>query len=129
MIGDLAFLHDSNALLSVTKIKTPFVVIIINNGGGTIFRMLPVYEQASISNSDYSSTSDDPADLYTKYFETPQHIHVEYLAKAHQIDYQRIETLEKLHQIDLDSVKKPLIIECVTDANKSMEMRKKLWGN
>lgn len=129
MIGDLAFLHDSNALLSVAKIKSPFVVIIINNGGGTIFRMLPVYEQTSILNPDNRSDSDDPAELYTTYFETPQHVHIESLAKAHQVDYQRIESLKKLHQVDLGSVKKPLIIECVTDANTSMGIRKTLWDN
>lgn len=115
IIGDLAFLHDSNALLTLQKITTPFIVVIINNQGGNIFRMLPIYNQNRSS--------------YDEFFETPQNVDIEHLTKAHPIDYQKIGALDELKKLTLSNkLKKPLILECVTDSDESMRIRKELWG-
>jgi 2-succinyl-5-enolpyruvyl-6-hydroxy-3-cyclohexene-1-carboxylate synthase len=116
IIGDLAFLHDSNALLSIRNSNTPFVVVVINNSGGNIFRMLPIHKHQ---------------DVYTNYFETPQGANIEHLAKAHSLEFRRIETLKDLETLsfeDTDQFRVPTIIECVTSPDESMALRKELWG-
>jgi len=118
MIGDLAFLHDSNALLSLNKMKHPFVVVVVNNGGGTIFRMLPVAKM---------NHNVDSEDLFKTYFETPQQTNLKKLAKANGIEFIRITNLEDLRELDLNKINDRCIIECVTDADRSMSMRKNLW--
>ena len=118
IIGDLAFLHDSNALLSINTMRYPFVVVVINNGGGTIFRMLPV------ANMNRKVES---VDLYKTYFETPQYSDIKKLAEANGIDFTQITDLEDLKMLNLDEIKHSCIIECVTDAERSMSLRKKLW--
>lgn len=120
IIGDLAFLHDSNALLSLHKLKHPFIVVVINNGGGTIFRMLPV------SNMNREV---EHVDFYKTYFETPQRSNFMKLAEANGIDFIRISDLHDLKALDLNEIKDRCIIECVTDADASMSMRKNLWQN
>jgi 2-succinyl-5-enolpyruvyl-6-hydroxy-3-cyclohexene-1-carboxylate synthase len=110
--GDLAFLHDSNALLSIKQTDRPFLIIVINNGGGNIFRMLPVYQQK---------------DIYETYFETPQHVRIAELARAHSINYTEINTVDQLIETEPDQLQGATIIECKTDAGQSMEIRKKLW--
>ncbi|WP_108648972.1 2-succinyl-5-enolpyruvyl-6-hydroxy-3-cyclohexene-1-carboxylic-acid synthase [Dongshaea marina] len=42
LIGDLSLLHDLNSLALTAESQAPLVIILINNGGGSIFRMLPV---------------------------------------------------------------------------------------
>ncbi|MEX0844292.1 MAG: 2-succinyl-5-enolpyruvyl-6-hydroxy-3-cyclohexene-1-carboxylic-acid synthase [Balneolaceae bacterium] len=114
-IGDIAFLHDSNALLMAKEVKHPLVIVILNNGGGTIFRMLPVHQ---IKNK------------YTQYFETPQTAKIAALCRAHNIDHtlisrpeQIISTFEKLME------KKGIhVMECMTGADESMEQRHTLWN-
>lgn len=118
IIGDLAFLHDSNALLSLNKLKQPFVVVVVNNGGGTIFRMLPVAKMNHNVDSD---------DLYKTYFETPEHSNLEKLSDASGIHFVRITNLDDLGELDLNKIDDRTIVECVTDVNRSMAMRKKLW--
>lgn len=113
VVGDLAFLHDSNALLTLARSEAPVIIMIVNNGGGTIFRMLPVHEQQ---------------DIYREYFETPHNPDIGHIAKAHHLPYKRIDTLQKLSAFQFSEHEGPIIIECVTDAGKSMEMRKKLWA-
>lgn len=41
LIGDLAFLHDLNSLYLARYLQTPFRIVLLNNNGGAIFKMLP----------------------------------------------------------------------------------------
>lgn len=118
IIGDLAFLHDSNALLSLNNLNHPFVIVVVNNGGGTIFRMLPVAKM---------NHNVDNADFYKTYFETPQQSDLKKLAEANGLHYIRIANLEDLQKLNLNEINDRSIIECVTDADRSMSLRKKLW--
>lgn len=112
-VGDIAFLHDSNALLSLRTLKNPVAIIVLNNGGGTIFRMLPVYKHKT---------------YYSDYFETPQQAKIEHLAEAHSISYHKIDSVKKLKKTDINRHKNGAIIfEVQTDAGASMLLRKKLW--
>lgn len=115
IVGDLALLHDSNALLSLQKLTSPFMIIVINNSGGNIFRMLPVYERTEI---------------YQTYFETPQMVDIKALAKSHNIHYKQVREKEKLNQITFKNKENnyPILIECVTNADAGMALREKLWN-
>lgn len=115
--GDLAFLHDTNALLNHKKVANPLVVIVINNSGGSIFRMLPIAKQE---------------DYFTPYFETPQSAKIEQLVTSYDIPYQGIDSLSALHDFDLQNWMTQnsglSVIECKTDPDASMELRQSLWN-
>ena len=115
MIGDIAFLHDSNGLLLADQVSQPLVIVVLNNGGGTIFRMLPVHQIK---------------EKYTPYFETPQRTKIAALCRAHNLDHtlvskpeQIIPTFDKL--IEKNGVH---VMECMTGADESMELRHALWN-
>ncbi|MCC5941693.1 MAG: 2-succinyl-5-enolpyruvyl-6-hydroxy-3-cyclohexene-1-carboxylic-acid synthase [Balneolaceae bacterium] len=114
LLGDLAFLHDSNALFSLKSLKAPVVTVVINNGGGTIFQMLPVYTMLKEQNR---------ADLFQTYFQTPQDVNIQFLANASGLPYLRVEKKSDLEALDFKSIGKSMIIECVTDADASMKLR------
>ena len=69
--GDISFLYDSNALWN-SYIPKKFKIILINNGGGGIFRILPGHEEKPVFNT---------------YFETSHHLTAEHLAKMYQMNY------------------------------------------
>ncbi len=114
--GDLAFLHDTNALLNHKNMEHSLVVVVINNSGGSIFRMLPI-----ATNEEHFET----------YFETPQQADISKLAGAYDIPYQTVNTISELNKIDLSALLAKQnglsILECKTDPKASMELRKKLW--
>lgn len=115
--GDLAFLHDTNALLNQQSLKNPLVVVVLNNKGGSIFRMLPI--------ADYN-------EFFTQYFETPQSADISKLCESYGTAYQRIETVDELEAFKINefvenSDSKLLVVECKTDPQASMQLRKKLW--
>ena len=69
--GDIGFLYDSNALWN-NYIPKNFKIILINNGGGGIFRILPGHQENETFNT---------------YFETSHCLTAEHLAKMYQFDY------------------------------------------
>ena len=99
--GDISFLYDSNALWN-SYIPKNFKIILINNGGGGIFRILPGHEEKPVFNT---------------YFETSHHLTAEHLAKMYQFEYLTASDTESLeNEIDnLYSQKdKPVILEVFT---------------
>ncbi|MFE3847755.1 2-succinyl-5-enolpyruvyl-6-hydroxy-3-cyclohexene-1-carboxylic-acid synthase [Flavobacterium sp. LB3P45] len=69
--GDIGFLYDSNALWN-QYIQKNFKIILINNGGGGIFRILPGHEESPVFNT---------------FFETSHCLTAEHLAKMYGFDY------------------------------------------
>jgi 2-succinyl-5-enolpyruvyl-6-hydroxy-3-cyclohexene-1-carboxylate synthase len=69
--GDISFLYDSNALWN-SYIPKNFKIILINNGGGGIFRILPGHEEKPVFNT---------------YFETSHQLTAEHLAKMYKMNY------------------------------------------
>ncbi|MFM4769051.1 2-succinyl-5-enolpyruvyl-6-hydroxy-3-cyclohexene-1-carboxylic-acid synthase [Aeromonas allosaccharophila] len=53
LLGDLSALHDLNSLALLGKASRPLVVILLNNDGGSIFRMLPVPTEGELLESYY----------------------------------------------------------------------------
>jgi len=107
--GDLAFLHDSGALNNLMSRDVPLKIIVLNNRGGTIFRMLPL-------------DTEDPA--FIDYFETPQQVDLQDIARAHGIPYVLAEspsTLETAWKTLLDH--RTAILECHTHTDASMKLR------
>lgn len=116
LIGDLAFLHDQNALLNSRNLSSPLVMAVLNNGGGTIFRKLPI-----AGHTDY----------FTEYFETPQAINIKDIAKANNLEYHRFGSPDQLKSFNLDDFASEsgiILIECVTGADASMQLRETLWN-
>ena len=69
--GDVGFLYDSNALWN-NYIPKNFKIILINNGGGGIFRILPGHEESPVFNT---------------FFETSHCLTAEHLAKMYGFEY------------------------------------------
>ena len=114
-IGDIAFLHDINAFLSIKEVTNPLVIIVLNNGGGTIFRMLPVYKFKQ---------------KHQQYFETPQDVRIVSLCRGYNIGHTLVSKPEQFAPAFESYIDKPgvHVIECITDADDSMIERHKLWN-
>ncbi|WP_394774117.1 2-succinyl-5-enolpyruvyl-6-hydroxy-3-cyclohexene-1-carboxylic-acid synthase [Flavobacterium sp.] len=80
--GDIGFLYDSNALWN-SYIPKNFKIILINNGGGGIFRILPGHEEKPVFNT---------------YFETSHQLTAEHLAKMYKMNYYTAKDVESLEK-------------------------------
>jgi 2-succinyl-5-enolpyruvyl-6-hydroxy-3-cyclohexene-1-carboxylate synthase len=99
--GDVSFLYDSNALWN-DYIPKNFKVIVINNGGGGIFRILPGHQENQVFNT---------------FFETSHCLTAEHLAKMFQFDYYVASDSENLKEnlkSFFENNEKPAILEVFT---------------
>ena len=98
--GDLSFFYDSNGLWN-DHIPPNFRIVLINNSGGGIFKIIP---GPSTTNA-------------TKYFETPHCLTAEHLSKMHGFEYHKAystttikEQLESFYKASVN----PKILEIFT---------------
>ncbi len=55
LLGDLTLLHDLNSLSLLRYISQPLTIIVINNGGGGIFHMLPIRHHADVFEQNFGT--------------------------------------------------------------------------
>lgn len=79
--GDISFVYDSNALWN-NYIPNNFRIIVINNGGGGIFRFIPGPQQSGALD----------------YFETPHQLTAEHLCKMYHFEYNTAKDEAELQQ-------------------------------
>ncbi|SRX75954.1 2-succinyl-5-enolpyruvyl-6-hydroxy-3-cyclohexene-1-carboxylic-acid synthase [Aequorivita antarctica] len=85
LTGDLSFFYDSNALWN-NYIPKNFKIVVVNNGGGGIFRILP---------------GEKDTELFDTFFETKHNLSAKQLSEMYGFKYQTIfkkeELLEKVN--------------------------------
>ncbi len=99
--GDVSFLYDSNALWN-NYIPVDFKIIIINNGGGGIFRILPGHDETPVFNT---------------YFETEHKHTAKHLAAMYGFEYATAANETELEQalpIFMHKTGQPKILEVFT---------------
>ena len=101
MAGDIGFLYDSNGLWN-NYIPKNFKIILMNNGGGGIFRILPGHDESPVFNT---------------FFETSHCLTAEHLAKMYGFEYliaSNEATLEKGLELMFAQNEKPVLLEVFT---------------
>ncbi len=104
IIGDLSFFYDQNALWN-QNIKGNLRILLLNNGKGGIFNMLPGLENSPARD---------------RYVSAQHHITAEGICQQNDIYYQQAQNEEELRKgIDLllhADFSRPMVLEIMTDA-------------
>lgn len=79
--GDLSFFYDSNGLWN-SYVRKDFRIIVVNNEGGGIFRILPGHKETL---------------NFRTFFETPQQLDISRLCETYGFEYYLAKNLEELH--------------------------------
>ncbi len=109
--GDLSFFYDVNALWN-KHIPTSFRIIIINNGGGGIFKILPGFKEDN---------------LFSEFIETKHNLSARFIAKMFSFKYTRVSTkfgLKLALRTFFKNSKRPKILEIKTSGIKSAKILK-----
>ncbi len=101
LTGDIGFFYDSNALWN-KYIPSNFRIVLLNNGGGDIFKIIP---------------GPDTADSLEEFFVTQHNRTARTLAEEHNFEYKEIQNQEELVQLlpqFFSDSKKPKLLEINT---------------
>ncbi|KAJ0242827.1 2-oxoglutarate decarboxylase/hydro-lyase/magnesium ion-binding protein [Hirschfeldia incana] len=108
VVGDISFLHDTNglAILKQRISRKPMTVLVINNRGGGIFRLLPIAKRTEPS-------------VLNQYFYTAHDISIKNLCVAHGVKYVHVGTKSELEETLLDpSVEE---MDCIVEVESSID--------
>lgn len=83
LIGDIAFLHDSNGLLGLAERNVDLTIVVVDNDGGGIFSFLP-------------QRSDLAPERFERLFGTPHGLDLVALSRAYGVDADEVDTLDAL---------------------------------
>ena len=106
--GDLSFFYDVNGLWN-NYIKSDFRIILINNSGGGIFRILPGHKNNEI---------------FSKFIETKHNLKAKKIAQLYGFNYQNKKTkwgVKLALKTFFKKSKKPKILEITTPSDLSSE--------
>lgn len=114
LTGDLAFLHDANALLSRPKFRGALTVVVINNQGGGIFEHLPVAQF-------------EPP--FEEYFATPQSVDLAVLCTAHGVEHVAVSDWAQFVTLVSTLPESGLrVLEIATDRKRDAALRKQWFA-
>jgi len=105
LIGDIAFVHDSNALVGLGGRNVDLRVVVVDNGGGGIFSFLP--QAGTLS-----------ADRFEQLLGTPHGTDIAALAAAHGLRVSTVDTAPSL--VAALSEPGPSLIRVVTDRKENV---------
>ncbi len=114
--GDISFLYDSNGLWN-NYIPKDFKIILLNNHGGGIFRILPGHEENEIFNT---------------FFETSHNLTAEHLAKMYGFNYCTAENEMQLKEVSnafWNNGNQPCILEIFTPTQVNNEVLSNYFRN
>jgi 2-succinyl-5-enolpyruvyl-6-hydroxy-3-cyclohexene-1-carboxylate synthase len=113
VIGDLAYYHDGNGLLSTLRCGVSATIVLIQNDGGGIFHRLPI-------------ESFDPP--FTESFRTPHGLDFEPTGDLYDLDYATVDDRESFRDAYAASVGSDGtdVIDVRTDGEASQRTRERL---
>lgn len=110
LVGDLAFLHDMNALVTMGRLGLALDVVLVENDGGGLFEFLPV----------------SASEGFTELFVTPHGVDVAGVARALGVAHQRftdVPSLVRAYRAG-GTVPGPRILEFQSDRHENVRRRR-----
>ena len=112
LIGDVAFAHDVGGLLAARRLGLSLTIVLLDNGGGAIFDLLPIATATAI---------------FEEHVATPTGLDFEAIANAYGLDYSSPRSLAELGGALHASEGSRLVhIRCARPATRALHER--LWA-
>jgi 2-succinyl-5-enolpyruvyl-6-hydroxy-3-cyclohexene-1-carboxylate synthase len=115
LIGDVAFLHDANALLGLSRRGASLVIVVVDNGGGGIFSFLP--QRRALD-----------AGTFEQLFGTPHGSDLVALAEAHGVPAERVGSRAGLRAAVTGALTRggPRVVVVGTDRDANVEVHRRV---
>ncbi|MBL6989783.1 MAG: 2-succinyl-5-enolpyruvyl-6-hydroxy-3-cyclohexene-1-carboxylic-acid synthase [Bacteriovoracaceae bacterium] len=112
VIGDISMLHDLSSLSILSETVSPVTIVVINNGGGKIFKHLPIGNEPQL----------------TPIITSPHNFNFEFIARQFGINYQIADSVKCFKQVYSDSqrVQEHTLIELQTLDEDNLNAHRKL---
>ena len=119
VMGDLALLHDLGGLAAVQRGAPPITLVVVNNGGGGIFRYLPLAKTSAAADGG----------AFEPLFLTPHPTRFQDAAELFGLDFVRPETKEALREALAPATERSRLVELIVDQEESVARHHAFWAD
>jgi 2-succinyl-5-enolpyruvyl-6-hydroxy-3-cyclohexene-1-carboxylate synthase len=112
LIGDLAFLHDSNGLLGAAQRAIDLVIVVVDNDGGGIFSFLPQADTVEHAR-------------FEQLYGTPHGLDLVALARSYGIDASEVDDVESSARAALEKGGVHVLV-ARTDRRQNVDLHRRL---
>lgn len=113
LVGDVAFLHDSSALVALAARHVPLTLVVVDNDGGGIFSFLAQHDVLE-------------PHTFEQLFGTPHGADIAALASAHKIPVEEPRTIDELEALLRAPAGAPRLVVVRTDRERNVEVHRVL---
>jgi 2-succinyl-5-enolpyruvyl-6-hydroxy-3-cyclohexene-1-carboxylate synthase len=113
--GDVAVVHDLNALATIARLALPLTLVVINNDGGGIFHFLPQRDPAVLA-----------PDVFERHLAAPHGLDLVAVATATGLEARRIASAPELEAALATPPSGPRFLEIRTDRTANAEHHRRL---
>ena len=115
LVGDVAFLHDSNGLLGLMRRSLNLVIVVVDNDGGGIFSFLP--QRVSLDD-----------ERFEQLFGTPHGVDLDSLVRAHGVPVESVTTRTGLQAALAGALTRggPRVVVVRTDRAANVELHREI---
>lgn len=116
LLGDVSLTHDLTSLAIAARAERPLPIVVVNNGGGRIFDLLPIADSA------------ESAEMFERCFATPPRVDLCRAASALGAASARVETRSALAAALAAAWARPgaTLIEAVSPARQGASIRRRI---
>jgi 2-succinyl-5-enolpyruvyl-6-hydroxy-3-cyclohexene-1-carboxylate synthase len=110
LIGDVSFQHDVGGLAAARELPAPLVIVVLQNGGGRLFDLLPIRDRLERSGKSFE-----------RFFLTPPAVEPAGAARAFGIPSSEAGTPAELSDAIADALSRPggTVVEARVDGDSS----------
>lgn len=114
LIGDIAFLHDTNGLMAIKYVDVPMLIVVLNNGCGGIFHQLPIANEK---------------DVLSPYIDTPHQVELAFLCRAHGLDHRVVSDADGFDKAveDFFVFKRTVVLEVKIHLENNIRSHRKIY--
>lgn len=113
-LGDLAFVHDVGAMRAATEPGVRLDVVVVDDGGGSIFRYLPI---ASAPGVDFE-----------RLFVTPHRLDLARIAEAFGAEVHRVGDARRVEELLRVPCHRTRLVHVAVDAQANVEAHRRAWA-
>ncbi|MCK6528311.1 2-succinyl-5-enolpyruvyl-6-hydroxy-3-cyclohexene-1-carboxylic-acid synthase [Myxococcota bacterium] len=113
-LGDLAFVHDIGAMRAATEPGVRLDVVVVDDGGGSIFRYLPI---ASAPGVDFE-----------RLFVTPHRLDLARIAEAFGAEVHRVGDAERVEELLRVPCHRTRVVHVAADAAANVGAHRRAWA-
>ena len=114
LLGDVSFLHDVGGLELARRVRVPFTIAVLNNGGGRIFEQLPLADLPELDDATLEA------------WITPHEIDLSHAAALYGLHHTRVRTAGELHDVLAMEPARPRVVEIVVPPHSARDAQRRI---